>query len=319
MIFTYLIILLVCLLILGKSARIVISGVERISAITKIPYFFMGFFLVGVLTSIPEFTIGIVSAIKGIPTLSFGNLIGGSFVLLSLVTGLCAVFYRGMHFEKILSKKELMLPCIMILIPAILATDREISRLDGIIIILTYLLYLFSLRNYSLKRSSRSERKRSFFNKLLIITKSSFLIIFGAALLLVSSSLIVGTAENIVSKFNVAPITIGLIILAVGTNLPEISIVFRGRNINEKNIATGTILGSAAVNSLIIGIVSLISPMIISDFQSFLISFYFLIVSVIIFALFAKTKNLISPSEGVFLVILYVAFLINQIFISAIK
>ncbi len=319
MILSYLLILMFFLLVLGKSARMIISGIEKINALIKTSYFLLGFSLIGFLTSMPEFAIGMMSAIAGIPSLSLGNLMGGSFVLFSLVTGLLAVFCHGIQFEKNFSYKKLAWVAVIILLPAIFLVDKKIYQLEGLIIILAYLYYFFSLKKYSPLQNYQLTNKKKNFKKILSLIKAGFLIIFGAILLLTSSSLVVGLSEKLINRFNITPFVLGLIILSIGTNLPEISIALLGNKNRKKDIALGTILGSAAVNSLIIGMVSLLRPIIITDFSNFLLVSYFLILGVLVFLLFAKTKNFISPIEGTLLIILYLVFLASQIFLSISK
>lgn len=302
-----------------KSAKLVVAGIENLQDLIRIPYFLIGFLLVGILTSTPELTIGIVSAIKRIPTLSLGNLLGGSFVLLSLVAGLVAIFYGELSFKRTFTLKELVLTGLVILVPAILGFDRQISQIDGSLIILIYFLFALVLKNHS-RPQRKNSKSSNILKKIYILVKVSLLVILGVIFLLVSSAIIVGAAQKIISIFNITPIVVGLIILSIGTNLPEIAIAFKSQKDQEqKDIAEGVILGSAAANSLIVGIVSLINPISIFDFASFLTIFYFLAIGVFIFILFAKTKNIITPSEGLLLVILYVAFLVSQIFLSAAK
>jgi len=317
MVLFYFLVLFFFLILLVKSARIVIAGVKEIDLITKIPYFFIGFFIIGVFTSIPEFSIGVISSFKGVSVLSFGNLVGGAFLLLSFVTGLGAIFYKGLNFERSFNLKELILVGLIILIPSIFALDGEISRLEGILIIIFYFFYALNFKNHSFNHQSRKKVKKDFFKNFFILLKGMVLLIFGVILLLLSSSIIVGVAQKIVNLFNIAPIAFGLIILSLGTNLPEISIVLNKEGKNH--IASGTILGSAAANSLIVGIIGLINPVKVLDFQEFLMSFYFLLIGVVSFIFFAKTKSTISPFEGILLVILYIAFLMSQIFLTTTK
>lgn len=321
MIISYILLLFLFLIILVSSARLVIIGVENLEKVIKISYFAIGVIIVGVLTSIPELTIGITSAIKKIPTLSLGNLMGGSFILLTLVMGLSAIFFKGLNFERILPLKELILGNIAILTPALLGLDKEISRLDGLFAIIFYIFYIVSLNKHSLKPKSDSitKRKAGIFLKIFAIFKACLLITFGIMLLLIVSGAIVNIAQKVVNKFNIEALLIGLIILSIGTNLPELSIVFKSKKLNEKSTALGVIIGSAAANSFIIALVAIIYPIKILNFSLFLSSFYFLIFATIIFSIFARTKNRITPSEGILLVMLYIVFLISQIFLSTTK
>jgi len=102
------------------------------------------------------------------------------------------------------------------------------------------------------------------------------------------------------------------LILSLGTNLPEIFITVKNRNTEHNHIAFGNVMGSAVVNVLILGIVSLISPITIPDLKILITSIIFLIIITVCFNIFLKTKNTLSRGEGVALIVIYILFIIIQ-------
>jgi len=116
-----------------------------------------------------------------------------------------------------------------------------------------------------------------------------------------------GVAEGRVVASNLE-----LLILSFGTNLPEIFITVKNRNTEHNHIAFGNVVGSAVVNVLILGIVSLISPIIIPDLRVLLTSIVFLLIITVCFNIFLRTKNTLSRGEGVTLIVIYILFIITQ-------
>jgi cation:H+ antiporter len=112
---------------------------------------------------------------------------------------------------------------------------------------------------------------------------------------------------------------VGLLILSVGTNLPEITITFIVIKKHHANLVLGDVLGSASTNTLIIAILAIIHPFGISSFSAYETSSVFLIITLIAFYVMTHTKNRLSPVEGYVLLCIYVAFLTSEIVSSFIK
>ncbi|MCH8962682.1 MAG: PD40 domain-containing protein, partial [Bacteroidetes bacterium] len=80
-------------------------------------------------TSTPELLVGINSVVAGTPQLSFGNLIGASIVLITLVAGIAGVIHKNVCVLCSLSGKEVMLLSVVIMAPLLVALDRTLTRL----------------------------------------------------------------------------------------------------------------------------------------------------------------------------------------------
>src|SRR5574341_323140 len=97
-------ILIIFGILLALSARLVVTAAGNIAHQIGLPSFIIGFFVLGMLTSTPEFFVMLQSAADGVPMLSAGNLLGGSLLLLSFVMGTSAVILgdiklnHGMRF-----------------------------------------------------------------------------------------------------------------------------------------------------------------------------------------------------------------------------
>ncbi len=73
-------------------------------------------------------------------------------------------------------------------------------------------------------------------------------------------------------------------------------------------------MGSVVITtSLVLGTVSLISPIKISDFSPFAIARVFVVISALFFFFFVRSEHKISKKESLFLLGVYISFLLIEI------
>ena len=137
--------LIVCIFLV-KSSEFAVKSVSNISKSLKISEFLLSFIVVGFITSLPETTISIVSAVKKVPEIGFGTLLGSNIADLSLILGMIALVGKKIR----INNKAILnnfLYVVLTLIPVILAYDGIISRKDGIILITTCILFVLHIFN----------------------------------------------------------------------------------------------------------------------------------------------------------------------------
>ena len=132
-------------------------------------------------------------------------------------------------------------------------------------------------------------------------------------ILLFSARFVVEFAEEIATELMFPEILVGLVIVGLGTTLPELSFEVNSVRKGFSGMALGDLLGSVVVNStLVLGIAASIYP-IQADFMTFSIASAFLIGIFGIFALFAKTGRLIDRKEGFILILFYIIFALTSV------
>ncbi|MCA9378948.1 hypothetical protein KC640_00830, partial [Candidatus Dojkabacteria bacterium] len=105
---------------------------------------------------------------------------------------------------------------------------------------------------------------------------------------------------------------VGILLLAIGTNIPEIAIIFRSRNSEEEKLAVGNILGSAAINTGTLGLLGIIASPSLPNYVSLIPAITFLVVTLIVFAALAKTGSEITRREGYLLFTIYTVFILLE-------
>lgn len=308
-IFLYFLAIIACSIGISKSGSLVISAITKIANTFRISDFTLGFFVLGIATTTPELFVGINSALRNIPQLSLGNIIGGIIVLLSLVVSLTAIFSGKISFRDAFSAKELLLASFLIISPTFLIVDGYLSRFDGLLLVIFYGVFFFIMnRKETLLEHIRDELISEPMNS----AKLLFKLTLGIAGLLVFSKIIVEVAILLVEILNIALLLLGLLVLSIGTNLPEITVAFFSRK-THKSLAIGNFFGSACANILVLGVVALINPFSVISITKLYISLGILILTVSLFSIFARSGRTISRNEGFLLFLVYILFLVSEI------
>jgi cation:H+ antiporter len=300
--------------ILAFSSKVLVNILLKIASFLKLKEFVVSFFLMAFAVSLPNFLVGIVSAIKKIPELSFGDVIGGNIVDLSLVMGLAALLSRGGLSAQSRTVQGSSIFTIFIgVLPLFLIFDHQLSRPDGILLILSFFLYigwLFSKKDRFTKVYEEEINSKNFKNFL----KNLFALILSAFFCVLSSKEIVRSAIIFSKALNLPLTLIGLFIVGLGNSLPETFFSIQAARKGQDWMVLGDLMGGVVITAtLVLGIVALISPIKIVDFSPFAIARFFLVVSSLFFFLFVRTDRKITKKEAIFLLSIYILFLLVEI------
>jgi cation:H+ antiporter len=313
MIILNLILFLLFLAILIKCSGYSIKYSSRIAKTLRMPEFSVSFFIIAVISVLPEATISIISAIKGEPGLGLGTLLGSNIADLTLVFGIVALFSsRGIRVQsKILRNNFFYL--ILLLFPLILGIDGKFSRIDGGILLL--LGILFYVKIY---RDSMRFRKKFNHTKKGHLIKTLILLLISLGVLLTSAIFTVKYAVNFANDIKLPAIIIGLTILAIGTCLPELIISIKAVKNNRDGIALGDILGTVVTDAtIVLGLVALISPFYYNPANIYVTGTALFIAGIFV-TRFMKSEHTINKIEGRVLIGFYLLFVILSFFLSKI-
>ena len=113
--------------------------------------------------------------------------------------------------------------------------------------------------------------------------------------------------------FQIPSFYISLIVLSLGTNLPELSLAIRAILSGKKEIAFGDYLGSASANTLLFGFFTLFNDGEVLTVNNFLMTFIFIALGLGMFYFFSKSEKNISIKEGAALLMVYIAFVVFEL------
>src|SRR5262249_53891121 len=108
------------------------------------------------------------------------------------------------------------------------------------------------------------------------------------------------------------PSLIGLVVLSLGTNIPELVIAVRSVFSRRIDIALGDYLGSAAMNTLVFGALSLGSGTFAVESQEFVVTAGLMAGGMLLLYMFALSGRALTRREGVLLGVFYVTFFLLQ-------
>lgn len=283
----------------------IISSINKLSHSLHISSFAVSFFLLGLLTSTPEIAVGLTAVSSGNPEIFVGNLLGGVIIIFLFIIPVLAVLGGGLKLSNGQSKNHLLLCLLVSLAPSILILDRRVTNEEGFLMILLYgVLFLITQRQKGLFGKGNRKALQIKTYSLIDILK----ILGGVVIVLLASNIIVDKTIYFATSLAVSPFVISLLALSFGTNLPELSIAVRSIFSRKKEIAFGDYLGSAAANTLLFGVFTILNSGEVITATSFYVPFVFMISGLALFYYFTRSKNDISRSEGFILFMLYLLF-----------
>lgn len=301
---------IVAVIILCITTYWLIKSLIVISRFLQLSEFVAGFIFLAIGTSLPELIIAITSAIDGVPSLSLGNVFGANILDLTLVIGIPILIVRGITLRQSIVKHDTYIMLGMIILPILLMLlGNTLSRIDGILLLLSFGLYvrwMFKQKNSFSKPLKNHVTKNAAALHFTIFCISLFI-------LFVSAKYTIYFAESIAIAVAIPKIFIGVFILSLGTTLPELATATRSALSGYNDFTAGTIIGTVITNSsLILGVAATITP-IQANMAYFKASALSLLVCALIFNLFTESGNKLDTREGLALVIVYILFLITML------
>lgn len=297
-----------------------VNSLLRVSKFLKWRKFIVGSLIMGFLSSMPEFFIGLNSAFSGKPELSFGNVIGSNIILFTLITGLAVLFGGKISLKSKTMQRSLIFCGFYALLPVLLLVDGEFSRGDSVILIIALGFYIRELfahqKRFSsvLKQKEESQEPAKDYKRFF---KDIVLLIFSFVLLIASAQGIVFSAGRLALTLNLPLVFVGALFIAIGTTLPEIVFGLRSVALKQKQMLLGTIFGSIALNSsLVLGVTCFISPFRIYNLNLYINGFIFTGLTVFLFLIFFKTGDHLSKKESKVLLFVYFLFVIVEILLK---
>ena len=296
--------------ILIKGAKILVDGAIAIARIFNISNWFTGVVIVGIGTSIPEFSINIASVFNNSPV-GISAIIGSNTFNILFILGVSALFYPiSMKKEWVI--KDFLFNIIAVVVSAVViifplfgkSGFLGVERIEALFLLTLFIgwsLYMFN-------RKIDNEKNVDY--KIFSAFSSFVMIIVGFIGVFVGGHWVVDGAETIAVFFNASPALIGLTIVAAGTSLPELTVSMVALFKRRTEIAVGNIIGSNIFDFLgILGITALFRPIVVPSSAQFDI-FATLGSVFLLFALtFIGRKYILSRIEGLIFIIGYILYL----------
>jgi cation:H+ antiporter len=303
-------------ILLYFSGELIMAGLIRAARFLSWREFVVTFFIISFATSIPELFIGIFSVLNKIPELSLGGIVGANVINLTLVIALATLVTKtGITAKSRVIQDSAIFTIFIAILPLLLILDGILTRADGIVLISVFIFYnfwLFSRKERFVKIYDGEKVKnfKIFFTDLVKI-------IIGIIILLMATGGIVKSAAFFVKELNSTLALVGILIVGLGTSLPDLYFAFASAKKGETWMVLGNTMGSIIISTtLILGVVVLLSPIEIPNFSPFAVARIFLIISALLFLFFIQSGKKISKNEGYFLLLVYIVFVVVEILLK---
>ena len=296
--------LIIGFVLLIKGSDFFVDGSSNIASILKIPTLIVGLTIVAFGTSAPEAAVSITSSLSGSNELALSNVIGSNLFNMLMIVGLCAFLNELRTGKEVL---DLDLPFLVILtaiLTAFILISWNISRIEGIILLILIIAYVTYLVYNSLKSKESKIVEKPKMSPL----RSIIYIVCGVAGIIIGADFVVDSASYIAMAFGMSETLVGLTIVAMGTSLPELVTSLTALKKGENQLIIGNVIGSNIFNiSLVLGASSAISPIAINP--NMLVDIALMLGVTILFFIFGKTQDKYDKREGFILVALFIAYM----------
>ncbi|MAW93665.1 MULTISPECIES: calcium/sodium antiporter [unclassified Leeuwenhoekiella] len=229
----------------------------------------IGLTVVSFATSAPELLVSLQAALEGLSDIALGNVIGSNIANIALVLGLTAIistlgidsdFFRFNWPVMVLFSLGLYLALI---------NDGVLSKLEGFILVVSLVIYLFVLiRRAKLARPTEEGQNDAVDSAL---SKTSYFkiviwLLIGAIALYFGSEWLVLGATELAASLGVSDYAISVTVIAIGTSVPELAASLIAALKKEKAISLGNLIGSNIFNiASVLGLTALITPIQVVD------------------------------------------------------
>lgn len=297
------------LLLVLHSANLSVEYASGLAHMLRLPRYIIGFLVIAIISIIPETSVSLVSAYQGIPSFGLATLFGSNVADLTLIFSI--IVFSTAHGIKvgtrIMENNKWYIS--LLALPIVLGLDGIYSRFDGAILIVGGLLFYAAIlkRNHFLERplESMPQRKLTLFN-----------LATSMAVLLIGSYLTVQYGVAFAQSMNMSPIFIGMLVVGLGTTLPELFFSLHAIRRNTNDLALGDILGTVISDAtIVIGILTMVSPFAFPSNIVYVTGIFMLLALLILLA-FMRSGRILTKQEGALLFLFYVLFIFTEYMVN---
>ena len=308
--FLQIIILIIGFIVLIKGADLFVDAASSLAANFKVSKMLIALTIVAFGTSAPELAVSIKSMLNGSGDIVLGNVIGSNILNILLILGISGCIHN-LVVKNATVKKELPITILLSTILFVVMNDmllsnssvNSLTRSDGIIIILFFLVFVYYLISTMRNKTDSIEEKPKY-----NILKSIIFTIVGIVCLVLGSNAVVDSASHIARILGVSERMISLTIIALGTSLPELVTSVMATRKGEYDIAIGNVVGSNIFN---IGIVLGLPLVLFGGIKSFsinMIDIVVMVLSSVLLLLFSFKDRKISKIEGIIFLTIFIIY-----------
>ena len=226
------------------------DGAVAIAERMHISQMVIGLTIVAMGTSMPEFFVSFMSALKDTPDMAVGNVVGSNIFNTLLIVG-CAALVTPIMILPATVKKDIPFAMVASVALLLMCLDGNISRIDAVVLLGLFVVFMYITLKGAKENEQSMQQTSAKAGKPFM---SVVWIVVGLVCLVFGSNLFVDAATVIARQLGVSDAVIGLTIIAGGTSFPELATSVVSARKGQSGIAIGNVLGSNVFNLSLIHI-----------------------------------------------------------------
>ena len=285
-----------------------VKGAKNLALRLGVAPFVVGLTVVAFGSSAPEMVTSVVSA--NTPAIILGNVLGSNIVNIGIAIALAAIVCPlAAKYDTM--RMEVAMMIITSFAVFILAALDILSLWVGIGLIAALIIFLYVI--YRAKKDN-TEGQEAYTSEVEEGSTQGYpiliaLIAVGLILLYFGARFFVDGAVELAHMIGISDLLVGLIIVAIGTSLPEICICLIAASRGENDLAVANIVGSNIFNACaVLGVGAVVAKIPVSESVLYFHIPVMILISLCMFAMI-KWKNQISRPSAFVLLGIYVAYL----------
>ena len=286
----------------GIGGELFVRGAVGLATWARISPGIVGATVAAFATSSPELSVSISSALAGKPQIALGDALGSNVVNVSLILALALVI-SSIKAPRDSIKRDYPVALFVPIITALMFLDGTISRLDGVIMLSVFFIWLGATIIEARKQRSAADEVLGAHGGWRIVVAC----VTGLVFLIFAGNFIVTGARGIAVAFGIEEFVIGATIVAIGTSVPELATTLIAKLRGHDEVGLGTVLGSNIFNGLfIIAVAAIINPITVGWSEVVVALTFGLIV---LLPVFPPQNGEIGRRRGLLLIALYLIYL----------
>jgi len=302
-----------------------VRGASGIAEAYGVPPLVVGLTVVAFGTSAPELVVNVIGALRGETALAFGNITGSNLANIGLVLGASALI-TPIAIEGKVIRRELPLLLLATAVLLIMTLDHPLrllspvlDRSDGIVMLLLFGIFIYITVSDLLRQ--QQDPLITGVGDLPLLSKLEkrtnwILIVVGIAGLAIGGQLTINSGSALAESMGVSPVIVGMLVVAIGTSLPELTTSIFAALKGDADLCVGNIIGSNIFNSMfVLPISALIRPLPVPAGGSIDI-FAVLLFCVALIPIFIIGKTIMSRQIGAAFLIAYAGYMLVRFYFS---
>ena len=288
------------------GSDILVDQSEKIALRFGVSEYVIGATLVALGTSLPEMAASITASMNHKPQIAVANVIGSNIFNITLVLATVFILAKNVTPHRDFFAKDSSWALFPVLIFILMVLDGSFSAFDGLLLMLlmfAYVLFLLRAGKDILTDDDKEEAEEIF-----SWPRASLLTLLGFAFVIVGADYTIESASSIARGFGVSDWVIGIMMISLGTSMPELMVSVTAALKGKTDMAIGAIIGSNMANTtMVLGTAALVNPIPVDPWK-YMFDIATMLVATLMLV-FISANRLYTKPAGISLLIVLALFL----------